>query len=200
MVSHDVQLSDMVSLGKELTTVFEGTREAELSEKCASIITEIRQLQQKQREQLKQQIQELINQEELEMENVKENGEKTETDNQVKNVQEQIKAEKEHLGEITKKCGELKKTLREHKEEQEKLKIEEQKLKHNTAHAIPKNKYDVQLYNTLSSIRWQFDCEPDEIQGYICNKNDVKPFSLNGKKVSKFFVANYLWDMMEEEW
>lgn len=83
---------------------------------------------------------ELINQEELEMENVKENGEKTETDNQVKSVQEQIKAEKEHLGEITKKCGELKKTLREHKEEQEKLKIEEQKLKHNTAHAIPKNK------------------------------------------------------------
>lgn len=57
MESHDVQLSDMVSLGKELTTVFEGTREAELSEKCASIITEIRQLQQKQREQLKQQIQ-----------------------------------------------------------------------------------------------------------------------------------------------
>ena len=34
----------------------------------------------------------------------------------------------------------------------------------------------------------------------ICNKNDVKPFSMNGKKVSKFFVANYLWDMMEEEW
>lgn len=57
MESHDVQLSDMVSLGKELTTVFEGTREAELSERCASIITEIRQLQQKQREQLKQQIQ-----------------------------------------------------------------------------------------------------------------------------------------------
>ena len=23
---------------------------------------------------------------------------------------------------------------------------------------------------------------------------------MNGKKVSKFFVANYLWDMMEEEW
>ena len=37
MESHDVQLSDMVSLGKELTTVFEETREAELSETCATI-------------------------------------------------------------------------------------------------------------------------------------------------------------------
>lgn len=34
----------------------------------------------------------------------------------------------------------------------------------------------------------------------ICNKNDIRPFSLSGKKVSKFFVANYLWDMMEEDW
>lgn len=57
MQSQETQLSELVSLGKELTTAFEGTQEAELTEKCARIISEIRHLQQKQREQLKQQIQ-----------------------------------------------------------------------------------------------------------------------------------------------
>ncbi|XP_061169105.1 kinetochore protein Spc24-like [Saccostrea echinata] len=200
MQSQESQLSDLVSLGKEVTAAFEGSQETELTEKCAGIIREIRHLQQKQREQLKQQIQDLINQEELEMENVKEDGEKTETIHQVHSVQEQIKAEREHLGEVTKKCEELKKTLQNQREEQKRLTAEEQKAKHNSTHTLPKIKYDVQLYNTLTSIRWQYDCEPDEIKGYICNKNDIKPFSLNGKQVSKFFIANYLWDMMEEDW
>lgn len=57
MQSQETQLSELMSLGKELTTAFEGTQEAELTEKCARIISEIRHLQQKQREQLKQQIQ-----------------------------------------------------------------------------------------------------------------------------------------------
>lgn len=57
MQSQETQLSELVSLGKELTTAFEGTQEAELTEKCARIISDIRHLQQKQREQLKQQIQ-----------------------------------------------------------------------------------------------------------------------------------------------
>lgn len=200
MQSQETQLSELVSVGKELTAAFEGTQEAELTEKCARIISEIRHLQQKQREQLKQQIQDLINQEELEMENVNEDGEKTEAINQVRTVQEQLRSEREHLEEATKKCEELKKTLEEQKEEQERLTKEEQKLKHDNTHAIPKIKYDVQLYNTLTSLQWQYDCEPDEIKGYICNKNDIRPFSLSGKKVSKFFVANYLWDMMEEDW
>lgn len=57
MQSQETQLSELVSVGKELTAAFEGTQEAELTEKCARIISEIRHLQQKQREQLKQQIQ-----------------------------------------------------------------------------------------------------------------------------------------------
>lgn len=57
MQSQETQLTELMSLGKELTTAFEGTQEAELTEKCARIISEIRHLQQKQREQLKQQIQ-----------------------------------------------------------------------------------------------------------------------------------------------
>lgn len=82
----------------------------------------------------------LINQEELEIENVKEDGEKTEAINQVRTVQEQLRSEREHLEEATKKCEELKKTLEEQKEEQERLTKEEQKLKHDNTHAIPKIK------------------------------------------------------------
>lgn len=29
------------------------------------------------------------------------------------------------------------------------------------------HRYDVQLYNTLTSLQWQYDCEPDEIKGCI---------------------------------
>lgn len=94
----------------------------------------------------------LINQEELEMENVKEDGEKTEAIHQVNTVQEQLKSEREHLEEATKKCEELKKTLQEQREEQERLTKDEQKLKHDNTHAIPKIKYAIDLILLSFSI------------------------------------------------
>ncbi|XP_048760984.1 kinetochore protein spc24-like [Ostrea edulis] len=199
MQSQESQLADFASLGEKFKAAFEGSRAVELMEKYVSLINEIRQLQQEQTEQLKQQIQDLINREEQEAENVKEDGEKTDVLNRVKSVQEQIKAENQQLGEVTKKCEELEKTLQNQRKEREMLVEEEKKVKQDNKHALPKVRYEVQLYNTLTSIRWQYDCGPDEIKGHVCSKNDVKPFSLNGSQVSKFFVSNYLWDMMEED-
>lgn len=48
------------------------------------------------------------------------------------------------------------------------------------------HRYDVQLYNTLTSLQWQYDCEPDEIKGCI----------LSGQTLAIFFLVlkNKLFD------
>ena len=34
----------------------------------------------------------------------------------------------------------------------------------------------------------------------MCNSKEVKPFAMNSEQNSEFFIANYLWDLMDEEW
>jgi hypothetical protein len=80
----------------------------------------------------------LINREEQEAENVKEDGEKTKALNRVEGVQEQIKAESQQLEEAIKKSEELEKTLQTQRGEQERLAEEEKKIKHDNKHALPK--------------------------------------------------------------
>ncbi|GAB1607262.1 hypothetical protein Ahia01_001009600 [Argonauta hians] len=63
---------------------------------------------------------------------------------------------------------------------------------------LEKLKYDIHLYTHITGIRWQYDTEADDIRGYISKHGFLKPFSLSSQKNSSFFVANYLWDLMEQ--
>ncbi|XP_060076836.1 kinetochore protein Spc24-like [Ylistrum balloti] len=113
-------------------------------------------------------------------------------------------------GEVTQAKQSLIKAKEEHKDVQQKLEVSKAELdklvqdrevvEKQTTQSLPKARYDVNLYMNVTNIRWQFDSEPEEIKGFVCNKNDVKPFSLNSKQVSKFFISNYLWDLIEEDW
>lgn len=38
------------------------------------------------------------------------------------------------------------------------------------------HRYDVQLYNTLTSLQWQYDCDPDEIKGCILSGQTLAIF------------------------
>ncbi|XP_050393959.1 kinetochore protein spc24 [Patella vulgata] len=116
--------------------------------------------------------------------------------------------------ELTTRCEETMKRLGKASEEgqqlQSKVKLEEKEketykktlldVTKNKSYSLPKAKYNVNLYCNISNIRWQLDSTQDDIKGYVCKKSDVQPFSLNTKQHSKFYVSNYLWDLMEEDW
>lgn len=83
-------------------------------------------------------------------------------------------------------------------EELGKLTSDRENIRDNNSVKLEKLRYDVDLYTNITGIRWQYDCEEDERRGYISKRGVLKPFSLNTKKHSPFFIANYLWDLMEQ--
>lgn len=88
--------------------------------------------------------------------------------------------------------------LKINNEELEKLTANRENICENNSAKLGKLKYDIDLYTNITGIRWQYDCDQDEVRGYICKRGVLKPFSLSTKKHSLFFIANYLWDLMEQ--
>ncbi|PIK51779.1 hypothetical protein BSL78_11303 [Apostichopus japonicus] len=60
----------------------------------------------------------------------------------------------------------------------------------------PKTRYNISLYTCITGIKWDYECPPEQIKGYISTTTDVRPFSLNSQQNSKYFITNYLWDLV----
>ncbi|KAK7507848.1 hypothetical protein BaRGS_00000813 [Batillaria attramentaria] len=115
-------------------------------------------------------------------------------------LKEQVEALQAQSGRITGECQHLKEQLAKAQSELKALEDQRQGVKDAKAAALPKARCDVNLYSNITNLRWQFQCEPHEVKGYICNNSDVKTFNLNTQQVSRFFITNYLWDLIEEDW
>ncbi|OWF55909.1 kinetochore protein Spc24-like [Mizuhopecten yessoensis] len=115
-------------------------------------------------------------------------------------VQGEVTQAKQSLSRAKEEYEDVQQKIETSKAELNQLVQEREVVEKQTTQSLPKARYDVNLYMNITNIRWQFDSEPEEVKGFVCNKNDVKPFSLNSKQVSKFFISNYLWDLIEEDW
>lgn len=78
------------------------------------------------------------------------------------------------------------------------LKAKESKTKilQENIEVLPKIKYAFSLYSNITRIRWDYDSEEDKLKGFVASLRDVRPFTLNSKENSKYFTANYLWDVI----
>ena len=61
---------------------------------------------------------------------------------------------------------------------------------------LPKIKYAFSLYSNITRIRWDYESEEDQLKGFVASLQDVRPFKLNSQENSKYFTANYLWDIV----
>lgn len=112
----------------------------------------------------------------------------------------QVEALQSQSAKISGECQQLKEQLAKAQSDLKALQDQRQEQRNVQAAALPKARCDVNLYSNITNLRWQFQSEPHEIKGYICNKNDVKTFNLNTQQVSQFFITNFLWDLIEEDW
>ncbi|XP_072164597.1 uncharacterized protein [Diadema setosum] len=69
-------------------------------------------------------------------------------------------------------------------------------VKEDTTQVLPKTRYNVSLYSCITGVKWDYDSKPDEVKGYVSTSKDVRPFSLDSKQHSRFFITNYLWDLV----
>ncbi|KAJ8031894.1 Kinetochore protein Spc24 [Holothuria leucospilota] len=74
---------------------------------------------------------------------------------------------------------------------------ERERVKEETTHVLPKTRYNISLYTCITGIKWDYECPPEQIKGYVSTSKDVRPFSLSSQQNSKFFITNYLWDLVE---
>lgn len=98
---------------------------------------------------------------------------------------------------INLQCQALKDERVKMEEKQKELSQMRETVKEDTTQVLPKTRYNVSLYSCVTGIKWDFDCKPDEIKGYVSTSRDVRPFSLDSKQHSRFFTTNYLWDLVE---
>ncbi|KAF5914365.1 hypothetical protein HPG69_000476 [Diceros bicornis minor] len=61
-------------------------------------------------------------------------------------------------------------------------------------------RYVAQLYHRISKIEWDYECEPGMIKGIHHGPSVAQPLHLDGTQLSKKFVSDYLWSLVDTEW
>ncbi|CAI9724153.1 Hypothetical predicted protein [Octopus vulgaris] len=127
-----------------------------------------------------------------------EQGEKSVVTPKEKEIHLQVERAKQHRQDAGLELEKYVTDMQQCQEQLSKLSVDRENICDKNSTQLEKIKYDIDLYTHITGIRWQYDCEADDIKGYISKHGFLKPFTLNSRKNSGFFVANYLWDLMEE--
>jgi len=118
---------------------------------------------------------------------------------------EQIESEKlktvQNIQDMKTECIKLESAMEKLNLEQENIKRAKQQVEKESIVDVPRVKDALTLYASISNIRWDYDT--DAVKGYASvaesKHPEVRPFNLDPTKHSKFYITNYLWDLMEAE-
>ncbi|XP_061278184.1 kinetochore protein Spc24 [Bos javanicus] len=94
----------------------------------------------------------------------------------------------------------LTRELEELKEIEADLKRQEKEVDEDTTVTIPSAVYVAQLYRRISKIEWDYECEPGMIKGIHHGPSVAQPIHLDSTQLSKKFISDYLWNLVDTEW
>lgn len=160
---------------------------------------EVNRLRQLLQEQVKNDLQALIDEHRQMADKPDREREVTEMIKQEQQLCQEHQSVKQNQQELSTKCQALQKEREILLEEKEKLAEEKDRLANETMISLPKRREELCLFNNISRIRWDFEGSKNDVRGYISNKTDVKPFNFDKRKCSQFFITNSLWDSMKED-
>ncbi|KAM5307172.1 kinetochore protein Spc24 [Glossophaga mutica] len=95
---------------------------------------------------------------------------------------------------------ELTRELEDLKEIEADLEKQENETDEDTTVTIPAAVYVAQLYHRISKIEWDYECEPDMIKGIHCGPSVAQPIHLDSTQLSKKFISDYLWGLVDTAW
>ena len=81
--------------------------------------------------------------------------------------------------------------------EQRKIKSMEKEIAFKENDNLVRDRATFALLTSTFNIKWDYSSGDKEVKGCIVHKKDLKPFSIDLNKYDKYYVADYLWDMME---
>ncbi|KAB0364452.1 hypothetical protein FD754_008608 [Muntiacus muntjak] len=94
----------------------------------------------------------------------------------------------------------LTRELEELKEIEVDLDRQEKEVDEDTTVTIPSAVYVAQLYRRISKIEWDYECEPGMIKGIHHGPSVAQPIHLDSTQLSKKFISDYLWNLVDTEW
>ncbi|XP_024412831.2 kinetochore protein Spc24 [Desmodus rotundus] len=94
----------------------------------------------------------------------------------------------------------LTRELEDLKEIEANLEKQEKEIDEDTTVTIPAAVYVAQLYHRISKIEWDYECEPGMIKGIHCGPSVAQPIHLDSTQLSKKFISDYLWGLVDTAW
>ncbi|XP_063513504.1 kinetochore protein Spc24 isoform X1 [Pongo pygmaeus] len=94
----------------------------------------------------------------------------------------------------------LTRELEELKEIEADLERQEKEVDEDTTITIPSAVYVAQLYHQVSKIEWDYECEPGMIKGIHHGPSVAQPIHLDSTQLSRKFISDYLWSLVDTEW
>lgn len=117
---------------------------------------------------------------------------------------QQIEAELQKAGEedaqLKASLLQLSRELEDLKEIEANLGKQEKEVDEDTTVTIPAATYVAQLYHRISKIEWDYECEPGMIKGIHHGPRVAQPVHLDSTQLSKKFISDYLWSLVDTEW
>ncbi|EPQ04697.1 Kinetochore protein Spc24, partial [Myotis brandtii] len=95
---------------------------------------------------------------------------------------------------------ELTRELEDLKEVEADLEKQEKEVDDDPTVTIPAAMYVAQLYHRISKIEWDYECEPGMIKGIHRGPSVAQPIHLDSTQLSKKFISDYLWSLVDTEW
>lgn len=102
----------------------------------------------------------------------------------------------QEVDKVQNEVQECQKQMYQLEEKQSGLLEQRETVKEETTQILPKTRYNISLYTCITGIKWDYECPSEQIKGFVSTSTDVRPFSLNSQQNSKFFITNYLWDLV----
>ncbi|XP_004865616.1 kinetochore protein Spc24 [Heterocephalus glaber] len=117
---------------------------------------------------------------------------------------QQLEAELQKAGEedaiLRARLRQLSQELQELRELEAELDRQEREVDEDTTVTIPAAVYVAQLYRRISKIEWDYECEPGAIRGIHHGPSVAQPVHLDSAQLSKQFVSDYLWSLLDTAW
>ncbi|KAH1176157.1 hypothetical protein KIL84_020891 [Mauremys mutica] len=66
--------------------------------------------------------------------------------------------------------------------------------------AAASHRYIAQLYYKISRIDWDYECEHPHIKGIHHGPAIAQPISLDSSQLSRCFISDYLWSLVDTAW
>ncbi|KAM4747992.1 kinetochore protein Spc24 [Rhinophrynus dorsalis] len=94
----------------------------------------------------------------------------------------------------------LQRDLEEMKGVEEEIAEMQRESNEDTTIVIPSAVYLAKLFHNVTKIDWDYNCDPTLIKGIHYGGEIAQPISIDSTQHSKFFICNYLWNLLSTEW